>query len=115
MNSQAFSILEFDQLRQLIRRHAQTERGRARVDTLEPFADFRELARALAEAAEAMQTRTRGVRFSFDGVADPHQAIAHLKIQGTALEPLTILDLVRLCSAALDARNGILAEREDCP
>ncbi|HXT64060.1 MAG TPA: Smr/MutS family protein [Pyrinomonadaceae bacterium] len=115
MNSQAFSILEFDQLRQLIRRHAQTEMGRVRVDTLEPFADFRELSRALAEAAEAMQTRTRGVRFSFDGVADPHQAIAHLKIQGTALEPLTILDLVRLCSAALDARNAILAEREDCP
>src|SRR5207302_2906470 len=34
---------------------------------------------------------------------------------GAALEPLTILDLVRLCNAALDARSAILAERGSCP
>jgi DNA mismatch repair protein MutS2 len=38
-----------------------------------------------------------------------------LKIEGTALEPLAILDLVRLCDAALDARSAILAERENAP
>ncbi|HZI47504.1 MAG TPA: hypothetical protein VFD75_06880 [Pyrinomonadaceae bacterium] len=54
MNSQAFAILEFDQLRKLVRRHAQTEMGRARVDSLVPFDQFAGLSHALAQAAEAI-------------------------------------------------------------
>ncbi|HEY8205251.1 MAG TPA: Smr/MutS family protein [Pyrinomonadaceae bacterium] len=115
MNSQAFSILEFNQLRQLVRRHAQTGMGTARVAALAPFEDFDLLRRALTEVGEAIQLRSRGVRFSFEGIADPSEAIARLKIEGAALEPLAILDLVRLCNAALDARSAILAERENCP
>ena len=115
MNSQAFAILEFGPLRQLVRRHAQTEFGRGRINALAPFDDLNSLRRALTEAAEAMQLRSRGARFSFEGVADSNEAIARLKIEGTALDPLAILDLVRLADAAMDARSAILAEREDCP
>ena len=115
MNPQAFGILEFDQLRQLVRRHAQTDMGRARVAALEPFDDLEPLRHALAEVGEAISLRARGARFSFDGVADPSESIARLKIEGAALEPLAMLDLVRLCNSALDARNAILAEREDSP
>ncbi len=115
MNSQAFAILEFDQLRQLVRRDAQTDIGRARVDAIEPFEAFSLLQQALAETSEAMQLRASGVRFSFEGVTDPSESIARLKIEGAALEPLALLDLVRLCNAALDARAAILTEREDSP
>ena len=115
MNPQAFGILEFDQLRQLVRRHAQTDMGRARVAALEPFDDLEPLRHALTEVGEAISLRARGARFSFDGVADPSESIARLKIEGAALEPLAMLDLVRLCNSALDARNAILAEREDSP
>src|SRR5574341_496189 len=115
MNSRAFRILEFDQLRQLVRRHAQTDLGRARVEALAPFPDLGELQRSLAETSEAIQLRARGVRFSFQDVADSREPIARLKIEGAALEPLAILDLVRLWSGALDARSAILAARENCP
>ena len=115
MNPQAFETLEFNQLRQLVRRHAQTDIGRARVNTLQPFDDLDLLSRALAQACEATQLRARGVRFAFDGVADPSETIARLKIEGTALDPLAILELVSLCNAALDARGAILAEREGLP
>jgi DNA mismatch repair protein MutS2 len=115
MDSQAFAILEFDQLRQLLRRQAQTEMGRARVDALEPFDQFDDLSRALTETSEAIELQSRGVRFSFLDVTDTTESIARLKIEGTALEPLAILDLVRLTKAALDARSAILVERENCP
>ena len=115
MNPQAFGILEFDHLRQLVRRHAQTDMGRARVAALEPFGDFGPLRHALTEVGEAISLRARGARFSFDGVVDPSESIARLKIEGAAIEPLAMLDLVRLCNAALDARNAILAEREASP
>ncbi|MGQ0762928.1 MAG: endonuclease MutS2 [Acidobacteriota bacterium] len=115
MNPQAFGILEFDLLRQLVRRHAQTEMGRARVAALEPFDELEPLRQALTAVGEAISLRARGARFSFDGVADPGESIARLKIEGAALEPLAMLDLVRLCNSALDARKAILAEREDSP
>jgi DNA mismatch repair protein MutS2 len=115
MNSQAFAILEFDQLRALVRRHAQTDMGRAHLAAFAPFDQFDELSRALSETAEAMELRSRGVRFSFAAVTDPGESIARLKIEGAALEPLAILDLVSLSNVALDARSAILAERENSP
>ena len=115
MNSQAFAILEFDQLRQLVRQHAQTEMGRARVDALAPFDQFDELSRSLTETSEAIGLRSRGARFSFADVTDTAESIARLGIEGTALEPLAILDLMRLTNVALDARSAVLAERENCP
>jgi DNA mismatch repair protein MutS2 len=87
--------------------------GRARVTALEPFDEFGALRRALTETAEAIQLRARGVRFSFEGIADPNDSISRLKIEGAGLEPLAMLELVRLSNAALDARNAILEERED--
>ena len=115
MNNQAFGILEFDLLRAFLRRGAQTDTGRARFDSLAPFDDASELLRALRLVAEYIELRQRGGRLSFDGIADSSDSISRLRIEGTALDPLAILDLARLCQRAMDARAGILAEREACP
>ncbi len=115
MITQAFKILEFDSLRALVRRQATTEMGRARIDQLAPFDNPEELGRELLYVSEMIEARQRGARFSFEGVADPHEAISRLKIQGTALDPLAILDLGRMCDRALAARATIVSEREACP
>src|SRR6266403_2708471 len=115
MNPQAFDTLEFDSLRTLVRRGAQTVMGRERIDVLAPFADLLQLQQALSAVAENMHLRQRGARLSFDGVADTSDSISRLKIEGTALEPLALLDLARLCERAMEARAAILAEREQAP
>ena len=115
MNNQAFGILEFDSLRALLRRGAQTDDGRARIDALAPIADPDELRRALRLVAECADLRQRGGRLSFDGIADTSDSRSRLRIEGTALDPLAILDLARLCDRAMDARAAILVEREACP
>ena len=89
--------------------------GRARIDALEPLEHLEALQRALREISEAMELRQRGARLSFEGITDPSAAIARLKIEGAALEPLAILELVAMNVAAADARSAILAERENCP
>ncbi len=114
MNNQAFTILEFDSLRALVRRKAQTEMGCARIDALEPIEPLKDWARALQATGEMIELRQRGPRLSFEGIADPNESLSRLKIEGTALEPLTILDLARLCERAMDARAVILAERDTC-
>jgi DNA mismatch repair protein MutS2 len=115
MNNQAFEILEFDSLRALVRRFAQTEIGRARVDALSPIDDLFELERTLRKVGEAIELRERAGKLSFDVVVDPADSIARLRIEGTALEPLALLNLATLIERAFDARAAIVTEREACP
>src|SRR5207237_5914353 len=115
MNSQAFGILEFDSLRALVQQRAQTDPGRARVDALEPLNDFEQLQRELRAVSEMIELRARGARLPFEVIADPTESISRLRIAGTALEPLAMLDVAHLCERALDARSAINSERESCP
>lgn len=115
MNEQAFQILEFDKLRELLRRGAQTPMGREHLGALEPIGQLAQLKRELAAAAECAQLRNRGVKWSFADLNDPAEALARLRVAGTALDPITILDLSRLASQALSARASIMAERDQSP
>src|SRR5256714_8639860 len=115
MHPKAFKTLEFDSLRALVRRRAQTDLARTRIERLVPLDDFAELRRQLQRLSEMIELRQRGARLSFEGVADPTDSISHLRIAGTALDPLAMLDLARLIERALDARAAIHSERESCP
>jgi DNA mismatch repair protein MutS2 len=115
MNPQAFETLEFYSLCTLVRRGAQTDIGRARIDTLRPLDDLRQLQHALSAVTESLELRQRGTRLSFDGIADTTDSISRLRIEGTALDPLALLDLARLCEQAMDARAAIVAERDQAP
>src|SRR5438034_9044782 len=115
MNNHSFGTLEFDTLRALVRRRAQTPMARAKIDQLAPCKQFADLHQTLRSIGEMIELRQRGLRFAFAGVADPGETLARLKIEGTALEPLRILDLARLCESALDARAAIFSEREAAP
>ena len=112
MNDQSFTTLEYQQLRGLITREAQTESGKLRAQTLEPIADYAQLQEELTALAECVTLRNRGVNWSFSDFSDPRESIARLRVEGTALEPADILELSRLCEQALSARASILAERE---
>ena len=115
MDNQAFATLGFNSLRELLQRGGQTKMGWARIDALAPIAEIEQLQRVLRETADCLELRQRGKHLSFDGIADPADSISRLRIEGTALDPLAILDLARLCYAAIAARSAILAEREACP
>ncbi len=114
MNEQAFGTLEYDDLRALVRRGAQTPMGRARAESLAPLSDAEEVRRALRAVSECVELRKRGGAWQFSELADPSEALARLRIEGSILDPLTLLELARLCEQAADARAAIHAEREDC-
>ncbi len=115
MNEQAFGVLEYEGLRALVRRGAQTPMGRARADTLMPLADRTTLQHALDAVAECLELRRRGAGWSFSELADPTDALARLRIEGAVLEPLALLELARLCDQVGEARAQIHAERNDVP
>ncbi|HZH34667.1 MAG TPA: endonuclease MutS2 [Pyrinomonadaceae bacterium] len=115
MNQQSFSALEYDKLRALVRRYAQTPMGRTRSESLQPIEERGELERNLEAVAECAALRERGAGYSFADVADPAQYLAVLRIENAALEPLAMLDLANLIEQALSARLIILSEKENAP
>ncbi|HEX8177934.1 MAG TPA: Smr/MutS family protein [Pyrinomonadaceae bacterium] len=115
MNEQAFAVLEYEELRALVRRYAQTPMGRARAAALAPLGDAHAVRRALAGVAEALELRRRGAGWSFSELADPTDALARIRIEGVVLDPLALLELARLCDQVGEARAQIHQERADAP
>lgn len=113
MNDQAFGTLEYQQLLALIKRNAQTEVGRRRVETLSPIGDPAVLRRELAALAECVTLRNRGAKWSFNELSDPAETIARLHVEGAALDTLALLQMARLCEQAMSARAAIYDEREN--
>src|SRR5258705_5411052 len=115
MHEQAFTILEYDELRALIRRGAQTPMGQARVDALKPFKSVSELENALAAVSECVDLRKRGGTWTFSELGDPAEKLALLRVEGTILEPAAMLEIRSLSDHAMSARASILAERQTSP
>lgn len=115
MNKQAFTTLEYQHLLELIKRNAQTEAGQRRVDALSPIDNVDALRRELSALSECVTLRRRGVKWWFNGLTDPTEAIARLRVEGASLDPLAILQTARLCDQAMSARAAILAERDNAP
>ncbi|HKZ79455.1 MAG TPA: Smr/MutS family protein [Pyrinomonadaceae bacterium] len=115
MQPQSFTVLEFDQLRALVRRGAQTPMGQAQTDLVSPIEDLEELQRSLAAVGELVLVKRRGVNWSFTGMIDPAPAIVRLRMEGASLDAPDLLEIARLCGQALEARASIMAERELAP
>jgi DNA mismatch repair protein MutS2 len=115
MNEQAFKILEYDELRALIRRGAQTPMGQARVAALKPCENVAELATELTAVSECVELRKRGGTWTFSELGDPSEKLALLRVEGTILEPAAMLEIQSLSNHAMSARASILAERQASP
>ncbi|HVQ37524.1 MAG TPA: Smr/MutS family protein, partial [Pyrinomonadaceae bacterium] len=115
MHDQAFTILEYHELRALIRRGAQTPMGQIRVEALAPLESLSELERELSAVAECVDLRKRGVSWRFNDLGDPSDRIALLRVAGASLEIPAILELKLLTEQAMAARASILAERDQSP
>jgi DNA mismatch repair protein MutS2 len=113
--SYSLDTLEFGRLLELVARNAQTPMGRGRIMSLRPFGSRRDLDRALAAVDETIALAERQITWSFSGLEDPSQAVAILRIENAALEPLGLLEVARVCTQALFARSAIQPEREDAP
>ena len=115
MNDQAFAILEYQHLLGLIKRNAQTEAGKRRVQTLSPIGEPLELRRELTALAECVTMRNRGARWTFNEATDPAETLTRLHVEGLTLDTLALLQVAHLCEHAMAARAVIYDERENAP
>jgi DNA mismatch repair protein MutS2 len=110
------ALLQFDELKELVARHAGSAAGRALVEELEPHSDRIALETALAESAEAtaylreLQEMKSGapLRLRFDQLRDVAGALRILQVEGASLEGREILDLFHNFSLAGEFRGALL-------
>lgn len=116
MNRQTLQSLEYERLLALVSRHAQTPMGEERLVNLAPLTSRLELETNLKAVAETISLNAeKQVSWSFSGLADPSNAVAILRIRNATLEPISMLEITRLCNQALFARSAIAPEKEFAP
>ncbi|MEP6850927.1 MAG: Smr/MutS family protein [Acidobacteriota bacterium] len=90
--------------------------GVDRFASLRPIESRRDLDKALAAITETIAlNEEKQVSWSFSGLDDPTNAVAVLKIKNATLEPLSLLEITRVCNQALFARSSLQPEKEFAP
>jgi DNA mismatch repair protein MutS2 len=94
--------LEYDALRDLLRGYTQSALGQARVAQLVPSTDRVWIERQQQLAAEIREYLRAGGRFDFTGLLDPTRLIEKARIEGAALEPAEIHDVITIVDRAAE-------------
>ncbi len=117
------SLLQFDELKELLSHYAGSDGGRALVDAHEPHSDRAALESDFAETGEAIgylreasgaQVTARGaaIRLRFDQVRDIEAQARILRVEGASLGGRDLLDLFHTLSLAGEYRGILLAVSE---
>jgi DNA mismatch repair protein MutS2 len=116
MNNFSLATLEYEKLLALVAANAQTPMGEARFADLRPLTSRLELEKELKAISETIfLNEEKQVSWSFSGLEDPSDAVAILRIKGATLEPVRMLEVVRVCNQALFARSAVQPEKELAP
>jgi DNA mismatch repair protein MutS2 len=115
--------LEWEQVRSLVKRYIATSAGDVELASVEPSDDRKAVETSLAEAGEAMAylraSASPGaggaIRVNLNGVPNVTLAVRKLRIEGAALEPREIFDLIAFLDRAADARSYLTAAVERFP
>ena len=105
MSRTAEDILEFDRLRDLLRRQTTCEPGRRAVDALSFSQDRSALEAAFALIAEGTAYLSDGSEMGFGSLADPAQWLAELEAPVGVLTPPMLLDAASLADTGGTLRD----------
>jgi DNA mismatch repair protein MutS2 len=103
----AEDVLEFDRLRDLLRRQTTCAPGRRAVDALAFSQDRSALDAAFAFIAEAVGFQSDGSEMGFGSLADPERWLAELESPAAVLAPPMLLDVATLADMVAWLRDAL--------
>src|ERR1700732_2737973 len=98
-------VLEFEALRELLRRYAPSPLGQARIGTVAPSLDSAWIEKQHGLAEEVREFRRVGGRFDFSGLLDITKLVDKSRIRGAVLETTEIRDVVLVVDRAAEWRE----------
>jgi DNA mismatch repair protein MutS2 len=115
MQQTSARVLEYESLRDMVRAYISSELGGARLDALEPSTDRTWIERQQQLTAEIREFLRSGGRFEFSGLGDPRLLVEKSRIQGAALEPGEIRDVLATIDRAAEWMEIVLHPPTDMP
>ncbi len=115
MPSQAITTLEFDRLKDTLLQQIRTPLGASLVEELQISTNAEQIRRDLRLTGEGVLYLREGTALDINDLPDPRQPLGKLGIGDINLEPIEILDLLRLISVAMGIRETFHEEREKYP
>src|SRR5882672_10096553 len=116
MHSQALFTLEFDRLKELLLQQTRTPLGAAMAEALTISVSEAEIVRELRLSSEgAVYLREGATALDVNDLPDPRSALGKLNVADVNLEPIEILNLLRLTSVAMGLRETFHNEQEKFP
>lgn len=126
MISNSSETLEWEQVRALVGRYVGSPMGAAEVEKLAPGDDRALVEASLAEAGEGISYlrasaspgpagQGAAIRVNLNGLPDVTLSVQKLHIEGAALEPREIFDLIVFLDRAADAASFLTAAAERFP
>src|SRR5437868_7559403 len=98
-------VLEFDLLLEKLGAYAQSPPARARVVSLSPSSDEQWIRRQQQLTSEIRQYLRAGGNFNFSGLLDPASLLEKSRIEGVALDPLELRDVLIVVDRAAEWRE----------
>src|SRR5712692_5425916 len=115
MSRTAEDILEFDRLRELLRRQTTCAPGRRAIDALAFSTNRAALDAVFALIAEAITYRHDGSEMGFGSVADPEPWLAELESPAAVLLPSMLLAVASLADTVASLRDSFRANSSASP
>ncbi len=113
--------LEWDHVHALVARSVASPAGADTMARIVPSVDRARIEHDLAEVGEAMEylrTASRGggaIRINFNGLPDIGQSVQKLHIEGAALDPREIFNLIVFLDRSADAKSSLAAASDRFP
>lgn len=101
MNERSLRVLEFNKIKEKIKKYARTNAGKAKIDELEPYDNLYEINNRLEETNEALEILISKGNPPLEGLLDTHEGIERAKKGGT----LTPEQLLRVGGMLRASRN----------
>src|ERR1700730_5925979 len=106
MSRAAEDILEFDRLRELLRRQTTCAPGRRAINALAFSTDRAALVAAFALISEAIAYQLGGGEMGFGSLADPARWLAELESPASVLAPAMLIDAAPLADTSAMLRES---------
>jgi len=115
MSRSSEDVLEFDQLRELLRLRSTSPLGRRAIDALSFSQDRAHLERQFALLREAREWLRAGRDLGFAAVSDPQAWLAKIEVPGAVLEPAEFLEAASLLEASSWLRGQFREQAAEFP
>lgn len=115
MNSEIEQILEFDKIKDEIKKYCASKLGRDLVDDLRPSDDIEQIRHLLYLCQEGKSIVERYGGLPFEGLYDIRPAIKFAEVSGTTLEPEDLIKIVSTVKVAENIRKFFDNIPEECP